>query len=1035
MISIRKIISFLLSAVILLSIFPCIALPSGNAAGNTFFVSATGSDETGTGAEAFPFDTIEKAYQSTVSGDVIVLLSNIAQSRYVNIWHDLTIKSKDGEGPYTVTRQAGFETTSDTARSWYNPAMFEIHPDDGGTTVVFKNITLDDNFLHEGTSYTDQPVAPADTSGNLNRVQDGIVALYSDPSDTFACTVILEDGTTLKNFGGVNAVNLEGNSELIMKSGSIITNGNTNPNGVSFANAQAVYALAGGKLTMESGSALTGIKGANAIFTNNGTAIISGKIYNCGGTSPLRSTGISTVSLEKDGSIHDIYEAGVCALYAFGGATEYNIDGKIYNITGRGGIWISNSNSHVVRITENAEFYNIPGQAIRTDLGNHVYMSGGSMHDNGIAIYVRRQSEVEITGGEITGNNYGVYLDSDNTVARVFLKTGTAAVFNNTTSDFYIMNKANGYHTGAYMFFTEEDLANSPAIDMVKDGKTIAPSADCGDLYLGNASSGGNTALANKIQSYYQSELLATWFADPENGLRAQVTLVKNDKDVFVMAIPVSESGTVAEDAETYVYGISKTYDGDKMTVTLNVPETSETGFVYALFTASGVARVSFDSTGGSEVPPQVIQILDKDGNQITTNTADEPIPPRKTGYTFSHWTLNGAVYDFSTPVTEDITLTAEWTINKYTVTFDSNGGSEIPLQTVNYNEMAEKPSDPVYPEYLFSGWQLDGVDYDFASPVTEDITLTAKWRYVGGPPNPLYFTLSYVTNGGSEYAEESYQSQAVVLLDKAPVRNGYIFTGWYADRELKERITSVTMYGDRTVYAGWLDNGEIDLNRNDHFAYVFGYPDGLVRPEANISRSETATVIYRLLTPERRDEVFSSESSFSDVSKTYWYNKAVSSMEAGGYIKGYPDGTFRGKECITRAEFVAILVRFIGLREAECQFSDLSSSHWAYQYIATATSMGWINGFPDGTFRPNQAITRAEAMTIINRVLLRGIDESSRLGDFTNFPDNENENAWYYFEVIEAVNDHEHSGLRPCEIWLKNSVEYYYDINKYEKP
>ena len=152
-------------------------------------------------------------------------------------------------------------------------------------------------------------------------------------------------------------------------------------------------------------------------------------------------------------------------------------------------------------------------------------------------------------------------------------------------------------------------------------------------------------------------------------------------------------------------------------------------------------------------------------------------------------------------------------------------------------------------------------------------------------------------------------------------------------------------------------------------------------------------------------------------------------------YIKGYPDGTFLGDNAITRAEFVTIMVRFLNEEyTGENPFSDIDG-HWAKDYILAAVGAGWINGYPDGTFMPDAYITRAEAMKIINSVLHRGVNASSELGNFINFPDNDEPSKWYYYEVIEASNDHEYEGSRPDENWTSNSVDYFYDIVKYEHP
>jgi hypothetical protein len=223
-------------------------------------------------------------------------------------------------------------------------------------------------------------------------------------------------------------------------------------------------------------------------------------------------------------------------------------------------------------------------------------------------------------------------------------------------------------------------------------------------------------------------------------------------------------------------------------------------------------------------------------------------------------------------------------------------------------------------------------------------------------------------------------------------------------------------------------------LNSTDHFVYVVGYPDGNVKPNGNITRAEVTTMFYRLLTADSRDAIFTSVASFSDMNASMWYNKAVASMAKGNYVTGYPNGTFGGNKKITRAEFVAIAARFMDAKDGTVTFTDVSSSNWAYQYIATAVSYGWITGYADGTFKPNQYITRAEAITIINRMLNRGVDAAGLIEGFKAWPDNIS-GQWYYYDVIEATNDHEYTGARPSEVWSSLTTTYSYDIVKYEHP
>lgn len=373
-----------------------------------------------------------------------------------------------------------------------------------------------------------------------------------------------------------------------------------------------------------------------------------------------------------------------------------------------------------------------------------------------------------------------------------------------------------------------------------------------------------------------------------------------------------------------------------------------------------------------------------------------------------------------------------------YTITFDANGGTltgKTTAQTGSDGRLASLPTPTRDGRYAFDGWytkKTGGTKVTTETVFRADTTVYAHWTYTGGFGGGTCYILTYESNGGTPYSSTTHAYGTVVKLDKTPTRTGYTFTGWYADKGLTEKITEIKMTGNKTVYAGW--KSSTDLNSKDHIAYIMGYTDGLVHPTDNITRGQVATVLFRLLNADRQDAIFTTSNHFNDVSIGKWYNNMVSSMANGGYIYGYPDGSFGGDDSITRAEFVVMLVRFIGVdNSATASFSDVSRGYWAYQYIATASSAGWIQGFSDGTFRPSQSITRAEAMTILNRVLNRGVDADSTLPDgYVRFEDN-SPSAWYYYDVIEATNDHEYTGSRPSEDWSSLKLGYVYDIAKYE--
>lgn len=197
-------------------------------------------------------------------------------------------------------------------------------------------------------------------------------------------------------------------------------------------------------------------------------------------------------------------------------------------------------------------------------------------------------------------------------------------------------------------------------------------------------------------------------------------------------------------------------------------------------------------------------------------------------------------------------------------------------------------------------------------------------------------------------------------------------------------------------------------LNKTDHFAYVIGYPDGTVHPNGQITRAEVATIFFRLLRDEVRDGAFTTSNTYSDVAYGKWYNNPISTMSALGIITGYPDGTFKPNKPITRAEFAAIAARFDETQSGKsATFSDVIG-HWAAKEIGIAYYNDWIKGYPDGTFKPDQNITRAEAMTLINRVLERKPESpADLLTNMNKWTDNMDTSKWYYLDVQEATNSH----------------------------
>ena len=485
---------------------------------------------------------------------------------------------------------------------------------------------------------------------------------------------------------------------------------------------------------------------------------------------------------------------------------------------------------------------------------------------------------------------------------------------------------------------------------------------------------------------------------------------------------------------------------------------------------------VTFNAYGGFPMPDE--QHV-KSGEKAVL-----PAEPTLKGHTFAFWYLgddeeNATAYDFDTPVTGDITLTAKWNINKYTVTFNSYGGTPVPpAQEVEYGLTATEPATaPTKTGYTFDGWYLGDEKYDFSDAVEQNITLYANWK-------KNIYTVTYTdgVDGEEVFADQTYR---VPFEDTTPAfkgtktRDGYVFDGWkpafsdtvtgnvtyvaqwtartdlsytvhyYLKNTTKQvandkmvagqtfnadvtenaiRISGYRVYGDsvKSITIGTGTNEIIfyytrayhpstpskpTLNTGDHYAYVMGYPDGTVRPNGSITRAEVSAILFRLLSDETRDEYFTTESSFTDVKAGAWYNNSIATLEKAGVIvdtaKG---GAFRPNEAITRAELAAMLAQFSDAKPVKgVKFSDVSAEHWAYEAIAIAAKMGWIEGYPDGTFRPDATITRAEMMTLVNRALERvPSDEDHLLSKrvMLTFPDCKS-GDWFYIAVQEATNSH----------------------------
>ena len=473
-------------------------------------------------------------------------------------------------------------------------------------------------------------------------------------------------------------------------------------------------------------------------------------------------------------------------------------------------------------------------------------------------------------------------------------------------------------------------------------------------------------------------------------------------------------------------------------------------------FVAQWWPIVTFDANGGvwelSEGQPG-IRYVPVPAN--ANNHIDALRPPVKEGYTFLGWYDDkdaGKLIDFDTEKFDGAkTVYAHWAKNA-TVTFKivngywSGGTAEDKNVTVVLYPQADGsvggtlPASSV-PAIMIpaAGYENTAGSWDVApniepNGIVDSVTYTYTFGQThSGGSTSTKLTLHYESNGGTSYRDERYSSGTTVTLDKAPVRESYTFTGWYADKALTDKITNVKMTGNKTVYAGWTATNVPDmLNGDDHYAYVVGYSDGTVRPNANISRAEVATIFFRLLKEEVRDGNLTTENTFADVTDGQWHNKAISTMAKLGAVKGRNAEAFDPDAPITRAEFATICARFDKTQiSTSSNFTDISG-HWAEKYIERAATLGWIAGYSDGTFRPSNYITRAEAMTMINRVLCRMPEtESNLLPGMITWPDNQ-PGTWYYLAVQEATNSHDYDRKDAIhEKWtaLTEAPDWKYDL------
>ena len=447
---------------------------------------------------------------------------------------------------------------------------------------------------------------------------------------------------------------------------------------------------------------------------------------------------------------------------------------------------------------------------------------------------------------------------------------------------------------------------------------------------------------------------------------------------------------------------------------------------------------LTFETNGGSAINPVTV----RHGNAVA-----RPADPTKDKYTFIGWYADPEFteeYDFATVLEADKTIYA-----KFELTSTPIGDIYVRYDVLHIKQLPDGTYDLANAEVEHLSAKKDTTvtavikDYRATHHVNVNRTLskltgTAIQPYMGVDGKPVYtilsvyydldfHTLTFDTMGGSKIAPETVRHGLTVAKPKDPVNGGYIFDGWYTDKTYRIPYNFATpLTQDTTIYAKWflivlpgvtVKKNTPKLNTSDHFAYVQGYPDGTVKPAGNITRAETAAILFRLMDDASRKTYYSTKSGFRDVASGSWYNTYVATLNNAGVITDSSNGYFRPNEAITRAELAAMLAKFSETTGAANYFNDVSAKYWAANAIAICAKLGWINGYPDGTFRPDRNVTRAELMAMINRATGRAPKSADAfLPGMKTWIDNTSD-KWYYLDVQEATNSHSYT-VKGSETW-----------------
>lgn len=845
---------------------------------------------------------------------------------------------------YQVTGTENWDLGGKTIHR-YKLGGYMIELKDASASLTLKDVVID------GAEYSVAAENAAETDSIIKAASGGTIELKSG--------AILENNKAAQFGSGILAIN---GVEITMEDGAVIRN-NTNRN----------YELGGGILL-----------GNGSIFTMNGGEI-SGNTANGGG--------------------------GVAII----GSTMVMNGGKISN----------NST------------YKTTGQG---SYGAGVYVADYANASGGDILFKPKPASFEMNGGKITGNkalDYGggiltfpqqgekitININKNGEISENQVTKGSggaiAAFFGvtelNVNGGTLTKNSAKNYGGGVFLYQATNATISK---GMISENKAYKGGGVC--LYYNSAAKQTGGSIENNVAveggGVYGGTYTMTGgvIKDNNNSLTEEARLSTRGDGVYVgTAFNLGGAAEISTNNDVYLEkGAREAKEGRYINVISSYTGAS---------TAKPIQIHSEDVTvEGAEIGTQLVRYTTGAGGEAAAAQADAndifvPSWKMQKGLVIGQSKAAGKT-DWMTYV-PSIRIQYQWV--------STDNPSDVTPPADDYirtgTAYTAKAQEATHQGYSFKGWFTDDactLSYTDGTVLSTDTILYGKWEKIATPPSSgggggshgtKYYILHYESNGGTKYEDEKYKKNTVVILDKIPKRVGYTFTGWYADKELTDKITSVKMTSDKTVYAGWQATDVPNyLNNENHFAYIVGYEDGTVRPNANISRAEVAAIFFRLLKDDVRDDNLTANSVFTDVAFGKWYNKSISTMAKIGIVKGRTANAFAPNAPITRAEFAAICSRFDRSNvEIKSDFNDISG-HWAENEIRRAASLGWIQGYTDGSFKPDQNITRAEAASMINRMLHRLPETVDDLLDgMIQWPDNQ-PSDWYYINMQEATNSHD---------------------------